>query len=327
MHCNTRRLLIALALGLLVAPLWANAQHPAKVWRLGLFHVGLDHVPPSLDALRDGLKALGYEEGKNLLLNWQNLPDEAAAHTTAQAFVQARVDLIVAFENETIRAAKAATTEIPVVFLHASDPMDAGFVASLAHPGGNLTGFAGWQWDIPGKKLELFKLLVPHLRRVLVLQDPTDPLTRRLLAEVREAGAALALQLAEEAATTQADIERVFGALPQGAVEGVFVVSPTLLAKYSALCLRLATARGLPVPGFRREWAEAGALFAYAHDIRADGRAAATYIDKILKGAKPGELPVQRAVRFELVVNLKTAKALGLTIPVEALVQADRVIE
>ena len=327
MHGNTRRLMIALALGLLVAPLWAHAQQPAKGWHLGLFHVGLDHVPPSLDALREGLKALGYEEGKNLLLDWQNLPDEAAAHATAQAFVRARVDLIVAFENETIRAAKAATTEIPVVFLHASDPMEAGFVASRAHPGGNLTGFAGWLGDIPGKKLELFKLLVPHLRRVLVLQDPADPLTRRLLAEVREAGVALALQLVEEVATTQADIERVFGALPQGAVEGVFVVSPTLLAKYSALCLRLATARGLPVPGFRREWAEAGALFAYAHDIRADGRAAATYIDKILQGAKPGELPVQRAVRFELVVNLKTAKALGLTIPLEALAQADRVIK
>jgi ABC-type uncharacterized transport system substrate-binding protein len=327
MHCNTRRLMMALALGLLVAPLWANAQQPAKVWRLGIFHVGLDHVPPSLDALRDGLMALGYEEGKNLLLDWRNLPDEAAAQATAQAFVRARVDLIVAFENETIRAAKAATTELPVVFLHASDPVEAGFVASLAHPSGNLTGFAGWQWDIPGKKLELFKLLVPHLRRVLVLQDPADPLTPRLLAEVREAGAALALQLVEEAATTPADIERVFGALPQGAVEGVFVVSPTLLAKYSALRLQLATARGLPVPGFRREWAEAGALFAYAHDIRADGRAAATYIDKILKGAKPGELPVQRAVRFELVVNLKTAKALGLTIPLEALVLADRVIE
>jgi putative tryptophan/tyrosine transport system substrate-binding protein len=327
MHCNTRRLMIALTLGLLVTPLWAHAQQPAKVWRLGLFHVGLDHIPPSLDALREGLKALGYEEGKNLLLDWRNLPDEAAAHATAQAFVRARVDLIVAFENETIRAAKAATTEIPVVFLHASDPVEAGFVASLAHPGGNLTGFAGWQWDIPGKKLELFKLLVPHLRRVLVLQDPADPLTPRLLAEVREAGAVLALQLTEEAVTTQADIERVFGTLPQGAVEGVFVVSPTLLAKYSTLCLRLATAHGLPVPGFRREWAEAGALFAYAHDIRADGRAAATYIDKILKGATPGELPVQRAVRFELVVNLKTAKALGLTIPLEALAQADRVIK
>jgi putative ABC transport system substrate-binding protein len=210
MHRNTRWLINAFVLSLLLAPCWANAQHPAKVWRIGVFHVGLDHVPPSLDALRDGLKALGYEEGKNLLFDWRNLPDEAAAYATAQAFVQERVDLIVAFENQTIRAAKTATAEIPVVFLHASDPVEAGFVDSLAHPGGNLTGFAGWWWDIPGKKLELFMRLVPHLRRVLVLQDPSDPLTARLLAELREAGAALKLDLVEQAVTTQADLERVF---------------------------------------------------------------------------------------------------------------------
>jgi putative ABC transport system substrate-binding protein len=318
---------MALAFSIFVVPLWADAQLSAKVWRIGIFHVGLDHVPPSLDTLRDGLKALGYEEGKNLIFDWRNLPDEAAAYDTAQAFVRERVDLIVAFENQTIRAAKAATVEIPVVFLHASDPVEAGFVPSLDHPGGNLTGFAGWWWDIPGKKLELFTRLVPHLRRVLILQDLTDPLTPRLLAEVREAGAALALQLVEQTVTTQADIERVFGTLPQGAVEGVFVVSPTLLVKFSALTIRLATERGLPVPGYRREWVEQGALFAYAHDLRVDGRAAATYIDKILKGAKPGELPVQRAMQFELVINLKTARALGLTVPPEALVLADRVIK
>lgn len=327
MHCHMPKLIIPLILGLLVAPCRAEAQRPAKVWRIGLFHVGLDHVPPSLEALRDELKALGYEEGQNLRLDWRNLPDEAAAHATAQAFVRERVDLIVAFENQTIRAAKAATTEIPIVFVHASDPVEAGFVPSLAHPGGNLTGFAGWWWDIPGKKLELFKLPVPRLRRVLVLQDPTDPLTPRLLAELRQAGEALTLQLVEQAVTTEADLERVFGALPRDAVEGVFVVSPTLLVKFSARTIRLATEHGLPVPGFRREWAEAGALFAYAHDLRAEGRTAARYIDKILKGARPGELPVQRAMRFELVVNLKAAQALGLTIPPEALVLADRVLE
>src|SRR5919197_6181169 len=269
------RLLILLALGLLMAPLAADAQPPKKVWRLGVFHVGLDHVPPGLDDLRTGLKALGYEEGKNLHLDWRNLPDEAAAHDTAQAFVREGVDLLVAFENQTARAAKAATAELPIVFMHADDPVGAGFVQSLAHPGGNLTGFESFLFELPDKKLELFKTLVPHLRRVLVLQDPADPVTPALLAELRTAGAALKLQLVEQAATAPADIERVFGAQPRGEVDGVYVLSPNLQVKFSALVIRLATERGLPVHGYRKEWVEQGALLSYAPDVRAVGREAA----------------------------------------------------
>src|SRR5262249_53733039 len=148
------------------APGWTTAQQPRKVWRIGLFHVGLDHVPPALDTLRQELKALGYEEGQNLLLDWRNLPDEAAADDTAQAFVRERVDLIVAFENQTARAAKAATAAIPIVFVGVSDPVAAGFVHSLAHPGGNMTGSEGFVFEALDKKLELFKDLVPHLHRV-----------------------------------------------------------------------------------------------------------------------------------------------------------------
>ena len=147
---------------LLAAPLSAEAQQAPKVWRIGLFHVGLDHVPPSLDPLRRELKALGYEEGKNLRFDWRNLPDEEAARLTAKEFVRQRVDLIVAFENQTVRAAKAATSEIPIVFLHVSDPVADGFVKSLAYPGGNLTGFAGIS-NVPAKEVEIFKEVVPAL--------------------------------------------------------------------------------------------------------------------------------------------------------------------
>jgi putative tryptophan/tyrosine transport system substrate-binding protein len=170
-----------LSLALLAAPLGSQAQPPGKVYRIGLFHVGLDHVPPSLDSLREGLKTLGYDsgtvpvsmvssvmEGKNIRLDWRNLPDEAVAHETAREFVRQRVDLIVAFENRTVRAVKAATSEIPVVFLHVTDPVADGFVKSLAHPGGNVTGMSGYQ-DLTAKHLELFKALVPRLRRMLVL--------------------------------------------------------------------------------------------------------------------------------------------------------------
>lgn len=322
---RTIGLLVTLALGLLVAPLIA-AMPPGKIWRIGLFHVGLDHVPPWLDVLREELHVLGYEEGENLHWDWRNLPDEAAARETAHAFVREHVDLIVAFENQTVRAAQAATAEIPIVFMGVSDPVAAGFVHSFVRPGGNLTGFEAFTLELPDKKLELFKALVPHLRRVLVLHDPADPLTLSLLAELRTAGAALKLQLVEQAVTAQADIERVFGALPPGDVDGVYVLSPNLLVKFSALVIRLATERGLPVPGLRKEWVRQGALFSYVPDSRADGREAAAYVDKILKGARPGDLPVQSAMRLELVVNLKTAQALGLTIPPPLLFQADEVI-
>ena len=326
MKCVTIWLMVVLALGLLAAPLPAEAQQPTKIWRIGLFHVGLDHVPSSLDGLREGLKALGYEEGKTIHLDWRNLADEAAAHETAKAFVRDGVDLIVAFEDQTVRAAKAATAEIPVVFLQVHDPIAAGFVQSLSHPGGNMTGFTRFAGGLASKRLELFKQLVPELRRVLVLQAPDDPLTPPLLAEARKVSAALKLHLVEHAVTGQADIERLFGAMQSGTVDGVFVVSPNLQVKFSSLLIRLATKRGLPLPGHRRKWAERGALFSYASDIRAVGRDAATYVDKILKGAKPGDLPVERRMRFELVINLKTAKAFGLSIPPTVLFQADKVI-
>lgn len=179
-----------------------------------MFHVGLDHVPFSVPGFQQGLRALEYEEGKNLHLDWRNLPDEAAAHATAQAFVRERVDLIVALENQTIRAAQAATTEIPIVMVHAFDPIGNGFVQSLNRSGGNVTGQAafsseGWY----AKRLELFTALVPTLRRVLILVDPNDPLTPRLLPELRQAGTALNLQINVSRVSTQAEIEDMFDTL------------------------------------------------------------------------------------------------------------------
>src|SRR3989475_2863027 len=151
--------MLALAVFLL-AQFPTDAEQVGRVYRIGVFHVGLDHVPPSLEPLQRELKALGYEEGKNIRLDWRNLPDEESAREVAREFVRNRVDLIVAFENHTIRAAQAATSEIPVVFVHATDPVEAGFAKSMAHPGGNLTGFAG-VGDIPAKWLDLFKGGVP----------------------------------------------------------------------------------------------------------------------------------------------------------------------
>jgi ABC-type uncharacterized transport system substrate-binding protein len=319
-------LLVSLTFGLLVIPLAAGTPKPGKVYRLGLFHVGLDHVPPSLDSLREELHTLGYAEGTNLVLDWRNLPDEATAGETAQAFVRQHVDLIVAFENQTARAAKAATTEIPIVFAHVTDPVADGLVDNLARPGRNLTGFVSASVELTTKRLELFHECVPSLRRILVLTDPHDPTTPRLLAQARTASATLHVVLVEHAVTEPAEIERVFGALTPGEVDGVFVVSPNLHVKFSALFIRLAAEKHLPLPVHRKEWVVHGGLFSYGYDLRPVGRGVAHYVDKILQGAKAADLPVEWMDHPELVINLNTAQALGITIPSLFLFQADEVI-
>jgi len=324
---DRRRFLLTSLAVALALPLSAEAQQAGKMWRIGLLHVGLDHVPPSLDGLRDGLRALGYEEGKNIHFDWRNLIDEDAARTTAQAFVRDRVDLIVAFENQSVRAIHAISTQIPVVMLHVPDPVADGFVKSLAHPGGNITGFAGLG-NAPAKELEIFKEVLPQLRRPLVLLGADDPVSLRWRADVRRAAITLKFEPVERQVANATDLERVFAALKPGDVDGVFVASPDLRTKFPGLILDLAAKGRLPVAGHRKEWVESGALCSYNDNLRAVGRAAAArYVDRILKGARPGDLPVEEVTQFELVINLKTAKALGLTIPPSLLQRADQVIE
>ena len=320
------KLAVLLVLSLILTPLVVAAQQPEKIWRIGLSHVGLDHIPPSLDGLREGLTALGYEEGKNIHFDWRNLADEDAARTTAQAFVRNRVDLIVAFENQTARAAKATTTEIPIVMLHVTAPVQNGFIKSFAHPGGNITGFAGLG-DNPAKELELFKELVPRLKRLLVLFDAGDPVSKRWRADVRHAAIKLKFQLVERQTAQRAEVERVFSSLKPGDIDGVFVSSPELRTKFPSLILGLTADRHLPLLGPRREWVQQGALLSYSLDLRSVGKAAARYIDKILKGTKPADLPVEQSSQLQLVINAKTAKALGLTIPQSLLVRADEIIQ
>ena len=303
-----------------------QAQQASKVWRIGIFHVGLDHVPPSLEPLRQQLKALGYEEGKNLHVDWRNLADEEAARATAQQFVRDHVDLIVAYENQTVRAAQAATSEIPIVFVAVTDPVAEGFVKSWAHPGGNITGFATWG-ELYGKQMELFKEMVPRLRRLLVLIDRRDSATETALAEVRPAGAALKMQPVERQVTTEADVERLFRSLKRGDVDGVFIASPSLRNRFPALITKLALQKRLPLAMHRKEWVEKGALFSYGFIPGQYAREGASYIDKIFKGTKAGDLPVQQPPQLEFVISLTAAKQLGLTIPQWSLMKADKVIK
>jgi putative tryptophan/tyrosine transport system substrate-binding protein len=335
-----RRVFLIGSAAFLVAPRFSLAQQTDKLYRIGLFHVGLDHVPPSLDGLREGLRSLGYDTGtspapitstiitgKNIRLDWRNLPDESAARLTAQAFVRDRVDLVVAFENQTVRAAREIISDIPVVFLHVRDPVADGFVTSMARPGGNLTGFAG-VGNVPAKELALFKEMVPGLRRLLVLSAHGDPASGRWLTDIRKVGTTLKLRLDERVISDETEAERLFRSLKEDDVDGVFPASPDLRVRFMSLLLRLAYERRLPMVGPRKEWVAQGALFCYADNVWKIGRAAASrYIDRILKGAKPRDLPVEEVSEYELVINLKTAKALGLTIPPSVLARADQLIE
>jgi putative ABC transport system substrate-binding protein len=326
--------------GALAAPLAAEAQQAKKVYRIGLFHVGLDHVPPSVDGLRAGLNALGYNvgtaavpkvstviEGPNIRLDWRNLADEDAALETARSFVRDRVDVIVACENQAVRAAQAATSAVPIVFVHVTDPVAEGFVKTLSRPGANLTGMSDYYGELHSKRLQLFTELVPDLRRLLILTDRTDPATARLLASIRRESQQLKLQLVERNATTETDLTRIYASLKTGDVDGVAIVSPNLITKFPSLILKLSSERRLPLGSHRKEMIQQGALFSYGPNYSALGRDVAGYVDRILKGAKPTDLPVQQASSLEFVINLKTAKVLGLTIPPSLLLRVDQVLE
>jgi putative tryptophan/tyrosine transport system substrate-binding protein len=336
-----RKLLIGGALGALIIALSAvfltafdgsNADSAAAepVRRVGLMHVGIDHVPPALKPLKARLAELGWTEGKNIELVFRNLEPQQA-EGQADAFVRERVDVIVSFEDQSIDAAKAATAKmrgrrIPVVFLHPSDPLADGLAKSFSRPGGNLTGVFGPR-DVVAKQLEVYQALVPRLRRVLTLVDPTDPRTERTLKEYRSAAAQLQrpLELDIREASTAADLKRVFGSLRPGEVDGAFLLSNNLRQNHSALSIKLADRARLPIQGSRKEWVEQGALFSYGIDLAPLGRAGARYVDSILRGTSPADLPVQEFPKIEFAINLKTASRLGIKAPQDMIIRADEV--
>jgi putative ABC transport system substrate-binding protein len=320
----TRAALAALAL--LAAPLAAPAQQPGKTARIGfLFFV----TSPSLDeAFRQGLHELGYVEGQNIAIEYRSAEgkDERLPGLAAE-LVRLKVDVIVAASPPATEAAKGATSTIPIVFAVSGDPVAAGLVASLARPGGNITGLATISGDVLGKQLELLKGVAPKVSRVAVLQNPSNPGHALMLPQAEGAARALGVQLQVLKARTPSEIEAAFAAMSSQRAGGVLVLRDALFRAQRAQIVALAAKRRLPAVYGLREEAEAGGLMAYGASVPHMFRRAATYVDKILKGAKPADLPVEQPTKFELVINLKTAKALGLTIPSSLLGQADQVIQ
>jgi putative tryptophan/tyrosine transport system substrate-binding protein len=307
----------------------AEAQQPKKVPRIGfLSTVSPSTISDRVEAFRQGLRELGYVNGKNIVIEWRYAEGKADRLSgLAAELVRLKVDLIVTAGSPPTRAAKEATSTIPIVMGLDPDPVGNGFVASLARPGGNITGLSSLSPEITGKQLELLKEIVPKLSRVAVLGTSTRPGNAQSLTEVELAPGAFGVKLQYLDVLGPKDIETAFRAASKGRAEAVLVLAGPMLNSNRTQIADLAAKNRLPAIYERAEFMDAGGLMFYGASISEMFRRAATYVDKILKGAKPADLPVEQPVKFEFVVNLKAAKQIGLTIPPNVLARADKVIK
>jgi putative tryptophan/tyrosine transport system substrate-binding protein len=327
-----RRFLALVSGGLLAAPLAAKAQQPGKVPRLGyLSRFSRSNPYPPSEAFWQGMRDLGWVDGQNIAIEWRFAEGDARRlPALAAELVHLKVDLIFAETTPVARAAKQATTTIPIVFSPLADPIGSGLVASLARPGGNITGSSFLGAELVRKRLELFKDAVPGMTRVAVLVHPGDPseaTVNSMLDDANAAARALGVPLQRLNAQGPHDFDGAFAAMSRERVGGLMLIPSAMFFDERRRVADLAIKNRLPAMFFFREFAEAGGLMSYGPNFRELFRRAATYVDKILKGAKPADLPVEQATKFELVINLKTAKVLGLTIPRALLQRADEIIQ
>ncbi len=324
-------LIVALALIVLPAPLAAAAQQPSKVARIGLLSPSSLAANPHLrEAFSQGLRDLGYVEGQNVAIEYRSaegkleqLPELAAE------LVRLKVAVIVTSGTPAAQAAKQATTTTPIVMATAADAVGSGLVAGLAWPGGNITGTSFLGAELVPKRLELLKEAVPGMTRVGVLSHPGVPsegTVKIMLEETEAAARALRVRLQRLEARGPNEFDRAFTTMSRERASGLIVLPSSMFLTERRRIVDLAARSRLPAMYYFREFAEAGGLMSYGPNVSDLWRRAATYVDKILKGAKPADLPVEQPTRFELVINLKTAKALGLTIPPSVLIRADQVI-
>jgi putative ABC transport system substrate-binding protein len=326
------RLAAALILLLLTVPLGtAAAQSPAKVPRVGYISPGSSSDPARLrrfEAFRQGLRELGYVEGQSIVLEPRWAEGKYDRYPALAAdLVRLKVDVIVASGGAATQAVKQATRTIPIVMSVVIDPVGSGLVPSLAHPGGNLTGTSMMAPDLVGKQLEMLKELVPGVSRVALLRNPSNPGSAPQLREAEAAARALGVGLRTLEARDPQEIDSAFAAMTREPAGALMVLVDAIFTNQVRQIAELAAKRRLPSIYGQREYAEAGGLMVYSSNPFDLERRAATFVDKILKGAKPADLPIEQPSKFDLVINLKTAKVLGLTIPSSLLRRADQVIE
>jgi putative ABC transport system substrate-binding protein len=307
----------------------AGAQQPVKIPRIGyLTGTPLTANPARREAFRQGLRELGYVEGKNIVIDWRSAEGKRDRHgALAAELVRLNVDVIVTAGSGTTRSAKAATVTIPIIMASDDDPVGNGFVASLARPGGNITGLSQLSPELSGKRLEILKEVVPKLSRVVVLGTSTNPSNAGVLKEIEIAAGALGVKLQYLDVLTAKDIELAFLAATKGRANAVLeIITGSIRTARRKEIAALAIKSRLPLMVERPDHVEAGGLMSYGVSITDLTRRAAIYVDKILKGVKPADLPVEQPTKFEFVINLKAAKQIGLTIPPNVLARADKVI-
>ena len=323
---STKVLRLAVSVIPLALGFSSGAQQPKKVPRIGfLSAVPLSSMSARVEALRQGLRELGYVEGQNIVIEYrfaEGKPDQVS-HNAAE-LVRLKVDAIVTAGAMDTGAAKEATSTIPIVMSFDNDPVGSGFVASLARPGGNITGLSALFPELSGKRLELLKEVVPVLSRMAVFGTSTQP--AQGLRETELAAGAFGVQVQYIDVLSPQDFETAFQAARKGRADAILVLSSPVIFSQRTRIADLAVKNHLPMMFPQSEWVEDGGLMSYAPNYAELFRRAATYVDKILKGAKPSDLPVEQPTKFEFIINLKAAKQIGLTIPPNVLARADKVI-
>ena len=328
MRLRTIGLISTLVLGLLAVPLPIEAQQAGKVYRIGYLSLSRAEDEKSLlAAFQEGLQKLGYVMGKNIVIE-QRFANRKRDRRPALAaeLIRLKVDIIVTHGGGTIRAAKQASSTIPIVMTYQADPVGTGLVASLARPGGTITGLSDYHGDMFPKRIELLKEVVPSVSRVAVLSNPNASTTRIILKDIQAAAPGLGVTVLPLEINSLDDVDRAFTTMKKDRVGG-FLQSVGLGGASRRRIVDLAAKSQIPGVYTRERWVSVGGLMSYGSNLFDLYRRAATYVDKILKGAKPGDLPIEQPTKFDFVINLKTAKRIGLTIPPSVLYRADKVIK
>jgi putative ABC transport system substrate-binding protein len=322
-----RRTFLVGTVGRLAVPLVAEAQQAGKVYRVGIVLEGGPYYT-MIVGLRDGLKELGFDEGSQYVLRIRDVKgDPRALEATARALEQEKVDLVWSLSTSVTLAVKRATATVPIVFYAGTDPVVIGLVKSYAKPGGRLTGVHSLSAEMTAKRLEILKEMSPNLRRVAAFYDPGNAAARESAKSVREAARQLRIEIVERHVRSVEELRVGLQALKPAEVDALAYVADAMVTSQTRLIVDTAKAKKLATISLERSFASEGGLASYGVNFHAVGRQSAKYVQRVLSGTSPTDLPVEQVDRFELVINLKTAKALGLTIPPSVLARADEVIE